>query len=1001
MSKDNKKRVAVSVGTEDSAVKRIKQRNMQKKQRVAVIFMVIAVLALVLALFAVDYIVDIYTFEDVDGTVYYAKRVDGAYALFDGDGEMCDKSADGKYQTKLGTMVTVDAKTGECEIYAYVHTSGTEVRDYGELVLMFKQLTYDANSTKDESRVIKSIEVHNEHGSYTFERSKDRGFVIKGAENTNYNKENFAYLAVACGYTLSSRRLESPKLTENGEIDFAEYGLAAQKRWRSELDEDGNAVEVEYDYEPAWYVITTMTGESHKVIIGDKTVTGTGYYARYEGRDTIYVLGTNGIDGYLLNSLESYVVPTIVFPMRSVDYFNVRNFMIYSSIDYDKIYAELYEKYGEVNVDELDEQAKKEFDKDYARLFEQYSVKKCDFSYVGQEDRVGTLIAHSPYLNGLEYAEGYYLNSSNISLVLSSFYETKFTGVIKLHPSAEELEEYGLVNAAHIVMFYYETTDSDGKTAFAENFVQISEKSEDGVYYAYSEAYDMIVAIKADAFEFLEWEEIKWYETNYIQNDISFVDKIIVESPTFKTEFEIDDSASGYLTYLQSYGSTVSTDYKIVKDATGRYVLSKNGAAVKQIYRGDYLVMPTVYRDGVAQAEQYIFAESAEFDANEDGKNDGIMYYFYNIGYDKESKGYGLYAQVVCVDYEGNRLTEDKLIWGQVAMRTEYFATKNGFLFLASKSSQTGSYIEKTYGEKNRGNWGEGNLFVTSDSAYVIVDSKTGKWMTVDSYAQGIYFADRETSRLADRAITIPALYDESGKLKRFEETYYPKTDKKLIFNEDTGRIMAYNRNKGTYQDIAQSECSIGVWNEGAYYMLDNGRLVVVNEMTGEWGYLSVVQNSNYVANVFADGELLDYSLPYVTETGKNSEKTAMENFQQFYKALLVASFEGMAELSDEDKAALSKLDDFSLDAENNPCELKITVLTTDLKGNTRDVVYRFYRISERKSYITVEVLDEDGQSSSDKAYGSFYVLHSFVQKIIEDAERVVGGEIVDATSKY
>ncbi|MBQ4090712.1 MAG: DUF4340 domain-containing protein, partial [Clostridia bacterium] len=528
---------------------------------------------------------------------------------------MCDKDADGKYHTALGTMVTVNAKTGECEIYAYVHTSGTEVRDYGELVLMFKQLTYDAGSTKDESKVIKSIEVHNEHGTYTFERSEDRGFVIKGSENTGYNKESFAHLAVACGYTLSSRRLENPKTTASGDIDFAEYGLAPQKRVRVEVDEQGNEIKSEYDYEPAWYVITTMTGESHKVIVGDKTVTGTGYYARYDGRDTIYVLGADGIEGYLLNTLESYAVPSIVFPMTSIDYFNVRDFMIYSGIDYDRIYAELYEKYGEVNVEELDEQTKKSFNEDYARLFELYSKKACDFSYVGADDRVGTLIAHSPYLNGLEYAEGYYLNSNNVSLVLSSFYETDFTGVIKLHPTSEDLEKYGLVNAAHIVMFYYETKDVDGKPAFAENFVQISQKSEDGIYYAYSEAYDMIVGVREDCFEFLEWDEIKWYETNYIQTDISFVDKIIVESPAFKTEFEIDDSASGYLTYLQSYGSSVGSDYKIAKDAaTGKYLLTRNGASVKEIYRGDYLVMPTVYREGRAEADNYLFAESGEFD---------------------------------------------------------------------------------------------------------------------------------------------------------------------------------------------------------------------------------------------------------------------------------------------------------------------------------------------------------------------------------------------------
>ncbi|MBQ4090713.1 MAG: hypothetical protein IJC64_00185 [Clostridia bacterium] len=77
MSKENKNGAAVK----PSALKRIRQRNMLKRQRVAIVFMVIAVLALVAALIAVDHLVDIYTFEDVDGTVYYAKKADGAYAL--------------------------------------------------------------------------------------------------------------------------------------------------------------------------------------------------------------------------------------------------------------------------------------------------------------------------------------------------------------------------------------------------------------------------------------------------------------------------------------------------------------------------------------------------------------------------------------------------------------------------------------------------------------------------------------------------------------------------------------------------------------------------------------------------------------------------------------------------------------------------------------------------------------------------------------------------------
>ena len=998
MSKENKKAVEGS-----AAIKRIRQRNMLKRQRVAIALISLAIVVLLAALVVVDHLVDIYTFEDVDGTVYYAKKNGGEYALYYKGGDVCDKNNEGYYQTALGTMVSVDKQSGECEIYAYVHTSDTEVREWGEFVLMFKQLTYDHGSTKDESKIIKSIEVHNSLGSYTFERDKNMNFVIKGSEGTPYNKESFAQLAVACGYTLSTRRLEAPKKLADGSVDYAEYGLAPEKRVRIEKDADGNDVEVEYDYEPSWYVITTMTGESHKVIIGDKTVTETGYYARYEGRDTIYVLGTSGFDGYLLSDIESYITPTIVYPMRSVDYFNVRDFMIYGKIDYTKIYTELYEKYGEVKIEELDEETRKQFNEDYARLFEKYSNKLCDFSYLGVDGRTGTLYAHAPYQNRLDYAEGYYLNSNSIDLVLSSFYSTDFTGVVKLSPTDEDLDKYGIVYSDYVVMFYYETTDDKGNTVYAENFVRISQKSEDGIYYAYSESYDMIVGIEADCFEFLEWEEIKWYETSYIQLDISYAEKIQIESPAFKVEFEVEDSASKYMTYLQMTGSTVGdTDYKVVRDpATGRYVLSKNGKFANEIYRGDYLIMPTVYQNGVAEESNYLFVETQEFDANNDGENDGVLYYFYQISYSVDIKGYGLVAQVICTDYEGNRIAKDQMVWGKIAMEAEYFATKNGYMFFVSKDSQAGAELDSIYGDKNRGEWGEGNLFITSDEQYILVDKKTGEWKRVDNYAHGIYFADKDTSRLAERAVTIPALYDENGKLKRYEETYYPTTDKKLHYNDETGKIMAYNKLTGTYQNITYSDCSIGVWCEGAYYLLDNGRIVVVNEKTGEWGYLSILQSPTYIANVKADGSLLDYSIPIVTVTQKNSEKTAMENFQQFYKALLVASFEGMAEIDEEQKQAFSTMDDFSNTDPNSPCVLKIRLTARDLLGNERDVVYRFYRYSERRAYVTVELVGEDGESDPQNAYGSFYVLHSFAQKLIEDAKRVVDGVEVEATSKY
>ena len=118
---------------------------------------------------------------------------------------------------------------------------------------------------------------------------------------------------------------------------------------------------------------------------------------------------------------------------------------------------------------------------------------------------------------------------------------------------------------------------------------------------------------------------------------------------------------------------------------------------------------------------------------------------------------------------------------------------------------------------------------------------------------------------------------------------------------------------------------------------------------------------------------------------------------------MLYASLEGMAELTDEEMALLKAMDNFSAGGSDNPCQLKITIMGEDYKGNRRDTVYRFYQYTERKSYITIEALyEEDGfASDSNTAYSSFYVLRTYADKIIEDAKKMVAAEEIDAVTKY
>ena len=978
---------------------------MIKKQRTAVIIMAAAIVLLIVALFAVYYLIGIYSYEDVDGTDYIIMKVNGYYELCYKNGKVLDKTTDGYYQTDIGTQVQINPNTGEWSRYAVVDTEGTEELGYNQMVLMFKQLTYDASSTKDQSKIIKSIEVHNSNGSFTFKRGeKSNYFYIDGHEEAPYNLESFAQLAVSCGYTISSIRLESPIMLENGKIDYSEYGLAEEKRTTTETDESGNEVEIKYDYQPAWYVITTMSGDTHKVYIGDLTVTGTGYYAKYEGRDTIYVLSSSGMQEYVLGKVESFLTPMIAIPTGETSYFNVKDFKIYKNIDYKSIYDELESIFGDPDEIEDGSIEFEEFNETFNALFDKYSQKACHFSYIEASERENTLYSYTPYRSEIELAGGYYINSDNIDKVLYAMHSSDFTGVIKLSPTEEDFLKYNLDECAYVISYLVKTTNEKKETVYVENYIQISEQTEDGIFYAYSPTYDMIVGVNESSFNFLHWEEIEWYDKSYIQLDITYVENIIVEFPGFKTDFKIEDSASRYMTYIAQSGRSFTDGnftYRITKDPkTGKYVLSKNSTNLSPIYSGDYLITPLPYTQGVAEASNYLFVETKKYDVDGDGKSDGdkdaTAYYFYNVGYHSASGQYRLYAQTIIADKNGNKLDEN-LVWGEAYMSTDYFITNSNYLYLTGKSTYLGAQLDEKYTKDNRGSWYTGYLFVTADDKFVLVDSKTGNWSIMDDIACNVYFADKNNSRLSQRAIKIPEII-ENGTIKRYPEIYYPTTEGNLKFDDSTGKIQVIQKD-GTLKNASYRECTIGEWSSGAYYAIDSGAIIVVNEYTGDWGIVTISANESYNAEILANGNRLDYVIKTTNHVNRLVDTTAMDNFKQFYGSMLYASLEGMAELSEEEKAALKQYDSF--DTGENACQLKITVKGCDFYGNRRDVVYRFYQFTERKSYITIEVLGENGESSPENGYGSFYVLRSFADKLIEDAKRMVNGEEIDSTSKY
>ena len=1000
-----------------SAVKRAQRRNARLRQKIAIVAIAAAVLILVGALAATLYVTSIYTYDDVDGTLYIVKKVDDVYVLCYKDGTVCGTVTEGNktyYTTALGTMVEVDAETGETKTFAVVDLEGTEVRDFDAYVLMYKQLTYDKAKEvlvydktlgKNTSNVIASIEVTNSNGSFAFVRDENNNFIIEGHDEAPISAEIFAELSGACGYTLASRRLKDPVKLPDGKTDFSEYGLAPETRVRIETDENGNETEVEYEYVPTVYTVTTMTGEKHTVTVGDKTVTDSGYYAKYEGRDTIYVLGAKSAFGRdkldLINSrVEAFVVPSIVYPMNVNNYFNVSDFVIYDNIDYEKIYTELDAKFTE------DQIGSEEFLKEYGVLFDKYSHKVCDFYFADLKDRQGSIYAYTPYISNLEYADGYYLNGNNVDLMLSGFYQTQFGEVIKLAPSSDELEKFGLINSKHVVGYLFKTTDDEGKTVYVENFVEISEKTPDGYYYAYSTMYDMIVSVKEASFAFLEWDDTDWYDENYIQLSISDIESILIESPEIKVNFEIEDSASKYLEFIWSGWrdefKVGDKEYSVQCGDDGKYFLSSGGERVTPLYAGDYMMTPSTYTVGQRNEDGYDFVETGEIDLNGDGTNDAILYRIYYIipNPDENKGGYVLAASTRCTDYNGNLIEgaeSDEV--AKTAFEPEYFRTNSGFIYFAGKGSAIGAKLDEMYGEK-RGEWGQGKVFVSADGQIILVNQKNGSWMYIESATNGLYLADSSSSRLAKRAVTIPEKRGQGGKLERYAETFYPLTDKAMMYDEERDMIVTYDKINGQWEKVTYSECTIGVWGRCEYYALEGGNLFMVDTVTGERAEVGVLSNPIYIADIYADGQRLDYVIEKEGYSESSKSATAFQNFQELYRYMLSAAFEDLAELDETQKEEFRQLDDFTSGNEE-ACVLKITIKASDYKGNERDVVYRFYRYSERRAYLTIETLGEDGNSSSEEAYGNFSVLYSFIQKVVADAQRELNEEPIYSNNKY
>ncbi len=330
-------------------------------------------------------------------------------------------------------------------------------------VLMFEQIGREK---------IKSIVVRNEHGKYSFLQD-DNTFVIEDYEDLPYNGQMLSSLIVSAGYTVTSTRVTSEATDE----DLEKYGL----------DDSG-----------IYWTLKTTDDARYKVIVGDKLVSDSGYYAMLEGRENcVYVISTS-IESSILQPIEAFITPTLCVGLTESNYYMLDNFTVMHG---DKMFV-------------LVKQSKKE-------------------EFVNPDAVAETKLL---YPSGYKTDDTFFMSNVAYNFVSMMGEETVYVG-----DDDDELAKYGLDKPYYSIYF----TFTSGKSE-VEYYFFVSEKQDDGYYYAVSNLYDFEVVAKcsADKFKWLESRLVDWVDDYPIALNIVRVDSIEIGTGDEMYSFDLSHGVS-------------------------------------------------------------------------------------------------------------------------------------------------------------------------------------------------------------------------------------------------------------------------------------------------------------------------------------------------------------------------------------------------------------------------------------------------------------------------
>ena len=855
---------------------------------------------------------------------YLIPDVKGTYTFYH-KGTPCATNGAGYVPMPDGTYIFFDSASGSFSTLSF---TGTE---YKETESKYLNATVNAKAQGD--------------------------FVIAGNETVEYDPSLFAALMVSGGYTITAAggKLAQPLRLSDGTVDFSAYGLCEANR----TDATGK----EYHYTPAYYILKDLSGNVHKITIGDKIVSGAGYYVKYSkseadgsftDRQAVYILLDNLNTGFtqsyatfeyhsisdtLLAPVERLVTPMAVYPTTTNDYFNVKDFtlMVYN------------EKKSRDNL--LDDDPGN--DSDYYDILVR-------FSYSDIEERRNTVYSSQPYIMSTCELLGYTLNSFSADTVLGALRDLKPTAVRKIGVSDADMAKFGLDVAQYVLYYKMASTGLD-------QILMISKQTPNNTYYVYSEHYDMIVEVEATALQFLSWKRTDWVASDLYDTSIGFCKDITVESGKYKAQFDIfmshtlttkirTSGSSNFTQIVTCDSSRTNRSLNITANINANLSSQSSGSA--SLITVSFDTLKHYYNSVTGHGETLSEADQKALEA--------FRKTIYQHEENKDGSALSLHA--LSLSYQG----------GVVEVGVYFYYYSNGEIVAVAKVND------------------ETPCQVFSLNAYMNYE----KIM----YADALSEAERQEAFnfYLSSKISANAQFDfEKILAKTSDGVSSVYTNNKIVRTEADGTVVtdyALGRNQKIFFDVGNGDL-LGVGStwvrfydmddpataNGGYQKItdlpytfkasnvrlilpqsDGGNILVPDGSLGEGDYTVTV--TDYLVTVKkADGT----EVRYIRSTGTSS-------FSNFYSTLLWASYEGLCDIPKEQMEAFRNSDD-------SACQMKLTIHTRT--GST--YVYRTYQYSERRSYIT---LNGDGD---------FFVLRSFIDKIVNSSRAVLRNEKIDATGKY